>query len=327
LDMQLVSGKIVFDLNWERRNFWEGPQAQIPLSNPNGANNTSGLTVHNPGSAAAPDNYVAISGPAVDGDLPAATRLELVNTTASAIDSTNNTAMIWIGHNFTDPSGFTPFILDSSANVNINDAAEATVDTWSLTAGQLSAASGRPFKALVRLPNTTYNIAQTRFRLKLIWGGQTVWQQENQIIPDSTKGWIIRDIGLIRLPPWLPGVDSLDALGLHLTAQALPGASFSLGLDWMQLTPTDGWRTIKSVYSIPQNNRLIDDGIEGRLYQDNGGGTARIGNLVGGGKAIVLQPGLDQRLYFLQHSTLAWQAASDRTLSVKLYYRPRRWSL
>jgi hypothetical protein len=41
----------------------------------------------------------------------------------------------------------------------------------------------------------------------------------------------------------------------------------------------------------------------------------------------MIWPGRDQRLYFLTHSTTMNYASIDRTLSVRVFYRPRRLTL
>jgi len=67
---------------------WYGAEAQLPLTNRNGTNNTSGLTVYTVNdSQAGKDNFVDITGADIDGDLPAPVRIEVTNTFNNAARS------------------------------------------------------------------------------------------------------------------------------------------------------------------------------------------------------------------------------------------------
>src|SRR4030043_651883 len=95
----------------ERKPYWDAKdEVQVPLTNGNGTNNTSGLTVfnHDDGGGASPnhpDNWVEIAATDVLGDLPGPTRLEVINTYA-----TGRLFTLWIGKNWTDPAHFSHII-------------------------------------------------------------------------------------------------------------------------------------------------------------------------------------------------------------------------
>jgi hypothetical protein len=80
-------------------------------------------------------------------------------------------------------------------------------------------------------------------------------------------------------------------------------------------------------YGILQNQRLIDDGVSGDAYIDDGAGNDKLGIIVKYGNPIGLYPGKKQRLYFLMHSSITDTAEIARTISAKLYYHPRRQTL
>ena len=72
----------------KRKNYWEGAEAQIPLTNENGTNNVAGLKVYNTnnGTGTAPNkrvNYVGIDGDDIDGSIPTPPRIEITNTYSS----------------------------------------------------------------------------------------------------------------------------------------------------------------------------------------------------------------------------------------------------
>ena len=62
-------------------------------------------------------------------------------------------------------------------------------------------------------------------------------------------------------------------------------------------------------------------------YVDSGAGTGRFGWYVPRGAPVMLWPGRAQRLYFLQHSSELNVAEIARTMSVRIYHRPRRLTL
>lgn len=323
----------------QRTNWWEGAEAQIPLTNGNGTNNTAGLNVYNcnDGTGSSPNkkhNYVAITGANVSGDLPGSTRLEMTNTYA-----TNRLYFLWIGQNWTDPANFvhvleaegaggasTASALASGGFYSIcsTTASEADALTWTLNAAFLNACKGNYYKAVLKIFGG--DSRGFKFRLKVVWNGTVIWQS-GQVQPDSSSSVCVRDLVAFRLPPWLPSLSSLDGVSLVLTLQS-PGGASSLWVDWLQLMPVDGWRSMAYVgYGCAQNKRIVDDGITDFLYQDDGAGATKIGNLVGYGSPIELMPGKDQRLYFMMHSWAGDAAEIDRVISVKLFYRPRRLSL
>lgn len=322
-----------------RANWWEGAEAQIPLTNGNGTANTSGLAVYNcnDGSGSSPtkkNNYVAITGTDVAGDLPGATRLEITNTYA-----TSRLYYLWIGQNWTDPGNFVHTLeAESATGASATASAsasggyyvrksittsETTALTWALDATFLNACKGNYYKALVFMyQGDTRNF---KFRLKITWNSTTLWQS-GQVQP-ANLSIAVRDIATFRLPPWLPSLSSLDGVNLVLTAQSTTTTQ-DLDVDFLMLMPTDGWRQLVYIgYGAAQNKRIMDDGIAGDLYQDAGDGSGKIGNISGYGRPIQLYPGKNQRLYFGLHTYQADLQYIDESISVKLYYRPRRLSL
>ena len=351
LDKNLRSNKVIIGVVVERAPFWEGPEAQIALTNPNGTNNLTGLRIYNCNDGATIDtsykrhNYVAIDGSDLIGDLPGATRLELVNLYAG----TSEPKLFLIGHNYTNPDSFGwnfegenavvtdgEVVLDQTmsggyyakcgtflGNGNFNPRF-----TWTLSSAQLDAAAGRLFHVVIRFASTT-NITALRFRLKLkvVTAGGTVTLWTGPVVYlDTAYGHIIRDLGVLRLPPKLAGYGSLISLNFVLEAAYDSGSDKYFSVDFLQLLPADGWRVLEAVaYTFPINYRLIDDAINDVIYLDNGSGLSKLGSWVGSGKPLLLEPGKDQRLYFLIHNdNVSALAPIDGKMSVKLFYRPRR---
>ncbi len=322
-----------------RANWWEGAEAQVALTNGNGTDNTTGLTVYNcnDGVGTSPtkrNSYAAIAAASVGGDLPAETRLEIINTFA-----TSQLYFVWVGQNWTDPANFVPVLEAESgtggtivANANYSNGnytthtlttTEADLLSWTLNAAFLNACKGNYYKAVLKTDSTI--TGNMKFRLKIKWNVSTLWQSDQ--IQIGSPVLAVSDLVTFRLPPWLPALSALDGVDLIITAQSTSG-SHPLRVDWLQLMPTDGWRQLSYIgYGLANGRRIVDDGVRGYLYEDDAAGAGLIGNMVGYGSPIKLYPGKDQRLYFMLHAIAATTSEITRTISVKLFYRPRRLSL
>jgi hypothetical protein len=160
-----------------------------------------------------------------------------------------------------------------------------------------------------------------------MWNTITLWQSPRAAV-DTNYAYAVRDMFTFQLPPWLPGLGGLDGVELVLTGYQESGSVIDMPFDFASLIPVDGWRHLESIgYGCAHESRIVDDGIDERLYRDAGDGTGRVGVFVGYGSPIMLHPGKDQRLYFLQQANVANVAEIIRSLSVKLYHRPRRRAL
>lgn len=332
-----AKGSQAIRINITRENWWEGSESQIALTNGNGAGVTTALPVWNcaDGTSIAPaikHNYAEIAAGAVGGDLPAACRIEAVNN-----HNTLNLFDVWIGQNWTDPANSVQLYegengvtgtTDSGCSggkysaVTIDSGAETSLGSWTITAAALGAAKGQWVHGLLRFASEAWE-ASTKFRLVLSWSSGTVWSSDS-IQPGALR-MAIWDLFQFRLPPILMGLSSMDPLTLTLFGLQTSGVSKTINLDFLALVPADGWRYIRAIGAgLAKGYRVMDDGITGKLYSDNGAGAARVGNLAGYGEAIQLMPAVKQRLYFWQHSDTACTATIIMTLGVKVYYRPRR---
>jgi hypothetical protein len=353
---KLLGGTILYDdrlgRNWrqnlvtatiiiERMPYWDAKEElQVPLTNGNGDDDLNGLIVYNhddSGTNDSHDNWMDIAAEDIDGDLPGPTRLEITNTFASHLLYT-----VWIGQNWTDPDNFTHILEGESSSTGtdrsdqgcsnagykefaLSPSAETDMFTWALNDGLMDACQGRYYKIMARfLAEAPTNV---KLRLQLQYAVTHIWQS-GQITVDSSRALQIRDLFTLRLPPWLLGQTNLEGLTMILTGQQNTGSPINVNLDFLQITPLDGWRMLECAgYGIAQNERIIDDGINGSFYIDNGSGDNKAGILVGYGNPITLYPGKKQRLYFLLHSNIANTAEILRTVTVKLYYKPRRRTL
>lgn len=324
---------ILHDPYWDSHN-----EIQVPLTNGNGNRVTTALTIlnHDDAGTGPPvhDNWVTIDAADIVGDMPGRTRLEVTNTYA-----TGRLYTLWIGQNWTDPDNFSHILEGESSSLGTQQASascsngyymqkslvsgsEADVYKWTLSAAYLNACRAGWFKILARW----YGSPRTdvKYRLKLQFAVTDIWKT-GQITLDTSRALQIRDMFTLRLAPWLLGQTSLASLDLILSGYQTTGSTINLNLDFLQVTPLDGWRMLEcSGYGVLQNSRMIDDGVNQVAYIDSGAGSDKAGYLVGYGSPIVLYPGKKQKLYFLMHSVYGDTAEIDRTAAVKLFYRPRR---
>jgi hypothetical protein len=353
---KLLGGTVMYDSNlgrnWrhrsvmatviiERKPYWDAKdELQIPLTNGNGTNDTSGLTIYNhddAGTSPAHDNWVSIGADDIEGDLPGPTRLEVINTY-----SVSRLLTLWIGQNWTDPDNFSHMLEGESSSTGseqsisgtsggkyrqyaLASGAEATMFTWTLNDSFLDTCYGQYYKFLARFQGTAPT--SVKFRIKLQYEGTVIWQS-GQISMDSSRALQIRDLFTLRLPPWLLGQTNLKTLTMLMTGQQNTGSPINVDLDFIQITPLDGWRMLECAgYGVVQNSRMIDDGFNEVAYIDNGAGDDKAGLLIGYGNPIHLYPGKKQRLYFLMHTWEYNRAEIAQTATVKLYYRQRRRTL
>jgi hypothetical protein len=334
------TGKAVqFTIAWRRKNWWEGPETQIPLTNTNGSNNTAGLTVYNcsDGVGSAPNdrvNYVAIAAANVTGDAPAACRLEFTNT----YNDTSRVGTLIVSHNVTsDPSNL-PHILEgedsdigsSSAtsaasggyyqtSASWSGTSETVLWSWELPTALLNCTRGNWARLVAR-----FAIAPDenliRLRVKILLELSPVYTSA----PIVLDAQINQELVSLQLPPYIQRTGDVYPITLQITGQHEQTGAHSLLLDFLQISPLDGYRVYKANgYYLPYNARLVDDGIEKTVYTDGRATPGAMSNYVATGKPIMLEPGRDQRLYFLWGTWTAGAVLAS-TATVKLYYRPRR---
>lgn len=321
---------------WERAPYWEGPEAQIPLTNGNDTDDLDGLAIWNhDDSDAGDDNWVQIAAASVTGDLPAPCRIQITNTFNSATAAYT----YFIGHNwFSDPANFAHVLEAENADYpTTGDTSSASYSNgeyktialpatlgylmrWDLDATFLSRSKGNYFRMLALFTATpspnTWLKAKLTFPMTSIL---TTVAESPAVKLDGIN--VLQEIGVLQIPPWLPGETSLA--GVTLALYGYDAATPNLGIDYIQLFALDGYRKLTPAgYGLPYNAVLVDDRISENVYV---GLTGKSGYYVGTGD-ILLQPNKLQRLYFLCTSSTGG-GGIDRTATIKVYYRPRRSSL
>ena len=328
LDLGLITGAMKLRLSWRRRAYWEGPEVVLPLTNGNGTNVTTGITVH-PINDASHSNYVAISGTNVTGDLPAPIKLILENT----YNNTNRMGDTWMALNVrSNPSSLVHVLegenatsgatagtanADLYSNANIGNitipVSEAQACYWDLDNTFLQNCAGNDFMVLAK--TGTSPSYETWMRLRLNMMGLTTLA--NGSLVKLNNYMVYHELGVLRLPPYLVGSSNLGTIRLELRAKAT--TSYGMNLDFLQLMPLDSYRKIAHIgYDIGYGAKLIDNQIDNLLYADWSG--YAYGYQVAYGEKIMLEPGKNQRIYFFYEGSHYGLRTAQATIS----YRPRR---
>lgn len=324
-------------VSWRRKFYWEGAETELALYNPSVVSKqTGGVTVECTTDTTPYYNYVDIDGGDVDGVIPSPLEISLFNS-YNVVPRTYN--MHLAANIFAEPATF-DHILEGEDADYIAGGAAATVDanssegeyqvatwagdaytrifSWDLNTVYLNKCKGYRFRILGRLVAGTSSGVRAKLRITFA-GVTTVLETPSVALDEDT----VQDFGVVRLPPWLRGSESAYQVRLDIYAQKTGGAS--VYLDFIQVTPVDGYRVLNPQgYGVDYQWTLVDDGVDDLLYVAISG--ARAGYYAGRGDRLVAWPGRDMRIYFLcDTSTADVQVA--RTHTMRVYYRPRRLTL
>lgn len=317
------------------RSVWEGPETELALTNSSGSG-TGGRAVGNENYSST-ENWVTVAGTNVSGDLPAHTRLELTHT----YGTNPFIKEIWLYHKTDNPAAFVHFIQGESATGGSNTA-DATASggskkslswsvtsktkllEWTLTAASLNAMAGGQTHFMLRHDGAAYSDLYLQFVLRNPTGYTLI--QEGSLTP-MPSGNEMQVIDTFRLPPG--GVISASSdLILELWAQRLSAGTHSLAIDFVQISPVspgNSWHKLTSIGTgLRVNEKLVVDNIEERIYRVVS--ATNIADWSAEGSGIQLQPGRDQRIYFLA-AEVGNNYRRLQTFTARLYYRARRRSL
>lgn len=334
----------------ERLDWWEGPEIELPLSNPNGTNRSGGLEINNAWDAALV-NYVDIAAniSGADGrplaeisDLPAPLTLDFDGF------ETDATGTLYAFENITSsPGALFPVIEGESGlagggvtGTRIADSAacagqfqrltwsgESAVTAWTgtLLPETVELCAGRPFLPVARLAHPLYPSEKIWhfWRLTVSWGqAESVLDLPGCYLPIASA--FCPGVPIF-LPPWpvAAGAGETTGMGIELHAQAAGTGSHQIDLDALYLLPLDGWRIYRPA--------LITWGSALKIHDDPGLGTLRAGEWnvqahTAEGPGLRLAPGRAARIHFLAERQGGGFAPATRS-RVRLFCRPRRRAL
>ena len=131
----------------------------------------------------------------------------------------------------------------------------------------------------------------------------------------------LQDLGSLTLPS--DGYNA-DYGPMVLSLKMRAATSVTVALDYIQLTPTDSYRTIRARSTGVANNEfIIDDGFEEQTYSGTTGTYSPV--YAKRGAPLVVYPGRINRIYILHSEGVGSDIANS--FLAKVYYRARRLTL
>lgn len=310
--------------------FWEGTRTQLTLTNPNGTNNTSGLTIKNCTDSGRA-NYVSIDYNEVTGSLWTPIELEIKNLTAARqiknvyayVDNDNTGSINFVpqleGEAGT-ASGSSNVVLTSAYSGNTVKTIPVNTTnsiTWTLTSAQLQYASGRNFTLLGKFsPNITGIYASASLSAL----GTTIAQTKEVLLGEADK---IQNIGTFALPP---GGEAWSLMPLTLTINFRAPSNATVLVDFVHFMLSDDKCFFHGVMPadiwVDINDKIIIDLIEEDIYLDSVvTNIGRIPLIYGRGNGFYFSPTQEyKKIYFLIDGVAT---SADWNFAIKAFYRPR----
>jgi len=326
------SGSVGLLLHLTRVNFWEGAEAQVPLSSQLESRSLNPLSIYTHDDAdAGHNNWLGITGTDILGDLPAPVRVNLYAGAGDTISRVylgldNQTAGNWFQVFYEAEAGTGGGNQANGASSGgiyracaWNDTGETELIWWSIIAADVRQASARFFKALLRVQGGTgYSNLWAKLRVKN--GSVTVWDGPWVLVPTGAE---LVELSAIQVPPYLQELEYYAGLTVVLVVKRATAGAHSLAVDYLQLMPMDGYRKLVTRGGgLVQTDYLQDDSINQAVYTGESLGQS---DWLGYGEWLYLLPGVNARLY------IDWLEGNNspvtRYLGTELYYRPRKRNL
>lgn len=324
------NAKMQASLYIERAPYWEGALTQLSLTNGNGTDNTSGLTIYNHNdSGMGHDNWVAIDAAEVTGNLPAPVKLELTNSIGSA----RAIYQVFAATNAFNTPGSLEHLLEGESTVTGggsttgSDAAcsngsyasqsvsnDGTMD-FTLSSTVMGYCAGYPFHVLVRF----FAAPSTLVKASIVSGTSNILMTGEQVNFLSGSSQDLVNFGVLYIPPG--GYQtSYGAHKLRLTFRH-SGAQ-TVQVDYFALFPAYAFRDLLTHgSSLANGDKITDDPIEGQAYTTSS--SVNLPEVIQRGSPVMLWPNKAQRIYILWSLFDHTSTISD-TMTVKAWYRPRR---
>lgn len=303
---------VSFDINWTRRNYFEGPEAILTVYNGNGTSGTVGFDPHfNDGSGATPNkkyNYVSISGTSIQGDLPCATKFVI-----TASNERLKRFGIWAGWDASiTATSFTDYSGSAASAGECNGTAYAALATTQVfTPGSTSTYAGYPFEMVARVRHHTSASATVA-----LWASQTTGYTVTTDKVYTTVGtsyWSIVPVGIMTIPDKYISDPVVAAPSIRFYCDG------TIDWDCSWLVPVSA----KIVAEAEQASLIFNiDGIDGQNYGRVSSAVSAYLETYG---EMKLFPGKDTRLHFLNSNNVA--VSTSNTYTVTVSYRPRRLTI
>lgn len=314
LDSAIRSGFSQITVQVERKDFFDGAETTLALTNTNGSGVTTGLRIYNTNDGATVDtsyhrcNYVQVSGSAVAGDLPCPVKLDL------GFEGAVN--RLYIGCGWANTQTLDPLIEAEDTYGGTADSGcsggyyQARASNW---VPIMTSGTGQPNWYL---PILRARITGAAAKLKY-WVNsgkpRTIYLTQET---DSATDWQLFPLSILRAP----------AEGPNMGITFYWEYGVSQDTDFVHLLPANFWRIAERVSDDPSANQYQENG-----YTERAGFISTIERpTVTYGPGIYLMPGKDQRIWALYQDvreSVTNSSDLDKHCTVTLTYRPRYRSL
>lgn len=197
---------------------------------------------------------------------------------------------------------------------------ENTIAYWTLSSDQLDRMDANWFRILAKFwtaPSTdTYQV-----KWKVAIGNSLSPIYETEWV-ELTNGLFLQEMGSVQLPPSVIA-ESYYELRLVLIVKVDDTGAKQLDLDYLQLSPLDGWRVLtSSAFNMDTGVTLTDDMHQGQIYTSGWSQSGNVPNFVARGSSIMLSPLHNTMLYFLWRDATG-AAGINWEMNVTVKYYPR----
>jgi hypothetical protein len=317
---------VTVGFTWRRRPYWEGPETEVQLMNSNQSYATGGRTIYNhDDSNTGHDNWVQMNPLQVTGILPAGARIHLINNNGAA----RTWRRLWVALNamyvYTHVleaesrlAGGTTTNSGSASNgqylqMALNNSSSSF--DWYLDQVLLSAGKGRLLRLLAVVNYVGGGaVGVVRASIRDASNSSVLWQGDAVAAPTAPS---VLDLGAIPIPPGGRTTATPGALTLRLTFEG----TGAWGVDFLQITPTNGLAVVDGLAAVATNGAVVLDSIERQNYVLDAS-NYQYPTVAVSGQPIELTPNIEQRLIVLAE-TASGVAIAD-TLSVRVWVSPRR---
>ena len=331
-------GTDVLTMEIRRLNFWEeSAGGALKLTNQNGTQQAAITVWNHTDGAAGHNNYIDISKEDIPGDLPAPVELNILHN-----DAGRTVSQVWIAQMETTgalpswkpihegelaaaASGTTLTSTADAASssgyfarLNFTGGSEARIVSFEISYAQMSLFRGKYYKSIFRLAN---NHAYTDLWLKM----KVTYGASHSVAYDS--GWVQSgasipyvEFNAVKLPPYPAKSNYHGTMYISLYAMKTAAGAVQLDVDFLQLSPTDGYNRLDMIEAISAGYN-IKEGENVGSYSWNNSTLFALPSHSRAGMPLVVTPGMNTRFFILHRSGSTMQIDTTFTVSMVIYKR------
>ena len=331
------SAQIYAAVMFRRVPYWEGAVAQLSISNVNGSNNTSGLTIDNHSVSGSKSSWFSVAGASIVGDAPTPVRVELTNATGSGLGYLQyglmNGTTGWNHLAYLQGESCTSSFGQGGSGTNTGSASSSNGNylalsalansdlsnvKWTVSNSLLSLSDGKPVVPILRFDSDAPTLEYVRVYMAGLY---------TEYASTASRKFVV--LPPLPFPPRTMNGGTYADHEIQTYFWNPNGTADAMKIDYLMLMPAgDGWREITALLgnnSISNGHTMVDDGIEQMTYSLSG--SNRFTGYSAVGKWPMLIPGVAGTFVTFSAENTAGNAYISNSWTAKLYYRPRRRSI